>query len=132
MLLDSQIEVFRLCVRINRLRYQIVRDYSMNPKFAGLASAASKLNYNLGLRSEKVLARISSAGDRADAAFNKVEATLDATEQAAADIEAFANSLDGSNGGPTLSDSSDTSGQSQAAQVAAAQAAEPAASWGAK
>lgn len=85
----------------------------MNPKFAGLASAASKLNYNLGVRSEKVLARISGAGARADAAFDKVEATLDATEKAAADIEEFANSLEGSNGGPTLSDSSAGSDQSQ-------------------
>jgi hypothetical protein len=38
-----------------------------------------------------------------------------ATEQAAADIEAFANSLEGSNGGPSLSDSSATSGQSPVA-----------------
>lgn len=77
----------------------------MNPKFAGLASAASKLNYNLGLRSDKVLARINAAGARADAAFDKVDATLDATEKAAADIEEFANSLEGSNGGPLLDSS---------------------------
>ncbi|MDB5618463.1 hypothetical protein [Tardiphaga sp.] len=76
----------------------------MNPKFQGLASAMSKLNHDLEVRSDKLLSRINGAGARAGAAFDKVNAHIDATEQSAADIEEFANSLEGSNGGP-LSDS---------------------------
>jgi hypothetical protein len=90
---------------------EFLEGIEMNPKFAGLASAASKLNYNLGLRSDKVLARINAAGARADAAFDKVDASLDATEKAAADIEEFANSLEGSNGGPLLDSSAPVEAQ---------------------
>jgi hypothetical protein len=92
---------------------EILEGREMNPKFAGLAQAASKLNFNLGERSDKVLARITSASARADAAFDKVEATLDATDKAAADIEEFASALEGSNGAP-FGDSLDTSAQSSA------------------
>lgn len=78
----------------------------MNPKFQGLASAMSKLNHNLDVGSDKLLSRIAGADARAGAAFAKVNAHIDATEQAAEDIEAFANSLEGSNGGGPLPDSS--------------------------
>lgn len=111
-ILDSQIEVFRLCVRINRLRYQIVRDYRMTPKLAGLSTALATLQHGLEDQASKLLDRVNAVNVRTAAAMAKANSQMAATEQAAADIEAFANSLEGSNGGPTLSDSSATSVES--------------------
>jgi hypothetical protein len=111
-ILDSQIEVFRLCVRINRLRYQIVRDYRMTPNLAGLSTALATLKHSLEGQAAQLLDRANAVNARTSAALAKANVQMAATEQAAADIEAFANSLEGSNGGPTLSDSSGTSAQS--------------------
>jgi hypothetical protein len=107
-LLDSQIEVFRLCVRINRLRYQIVRDYRMTPNVKGLGAALAKLKHDLDLQASGALSELSSLGDRANAAMGKAKAKIAETTAAVEEIEAFVAD-EGSNGGPTLSDSSDTS-----------------------
>jgi hypothetical protein len=112
-----------------RLQYlsrhpEIIEGIDMNPKLQGVASAMAKLQHGLEERSGKLLDRIETADKRGAAAFDKAHGSLDATEKAMADVETFIASLEGSNGGPTLSDSSATSDQSQAA--------EPAASWGAK
>jgi hypothetical protein len=112
MLSECEIEVFRLCVRINRLRYQIVRDYRMTPKLAGLSTALATLQHGLEDQAGKLLDRVNAVNVRTAAAMAKANTQMAATEQAAADIEAFANSLEGSNGGPSLSDSSATSDQS--------------------
>jgi hypothetical protein len=109
-LLQSQIEVFRLCVRINRLRFEIVRNYRMG-KVQGVASAMAKLQHKLDDRAEKLLKRVEAADVRGDAAFEKAHKKLDGDEQAVADVEQFIASLEGSNGGDPLDDSAPHSDQ---------------------
>lgn len=88
----------------------------MTPKLAGLPTALATLRHSLETQAGQLLDRANAVNDRISKAMTKANTQMAATEQAASDIEAFANSLEGSNGGPTLSDSSDTSGtQSQAA-----------------
>lgn len=86
----------------------------MTPKLAGLSTALATLRDSLEGQAAALVDRANVANDRMKAAMTKATAQMAATEQAVADIETFANSLEGSNGGPSLSDSSDTSGQSQA------------------
>lgn len=81
----------------------------MTPKLAGLSTALATLQHGLEDQASKLLDRVNAVNVRTAAAMAKANAQMAATEQAAADIEAFANSLEGSNGGPTLSDSSATS-----------------------
>ncbi|WLA80287.1 hypothetical protein [Bradyrhizobium elkanii] len=109
-LLEREIEVFRLCVRINRLRYEIVRNYRMG-KVQGVASAMAKLQHKLDDRAEKLLKRVEAAAVRGDAAFEKAHKKLDGDEQAVADVEQFIASLEGSNGGDPLDDSLQPSDQ---------------------
>lgn len=102
-----------------RLRLTIVEKYphllsgksEMNPKLQGVASAMAKLQHGLEERSGKLLARIDTAEQRGAAAFDKAHASLDATEKSMADVETFIASLEGSNGGDPLPDSSQSSGQ---------------------
>lgn len=84
----------------------------MTPKLAGLSTALATLQHGLEDQATKLLDRVNAVNARTTAAFAKANVQMAATELAAADIEAFANSLEGNNGGPTLSDSSDTSAQS--------------------
>lgn len=86
----------------------------MTPKLAGLSGALAILQHSLEDQAGKLLDRVNAVNVRTAAAMAKANTQMAATEQAAADIEAFANSLEGSNGGPTLSDSSATSAQSPA------------------
>jgi hypothetical protein len=137
-ILDSQIEVFRLCVRINRLRYQIVRDYRMTPSFKGLGSALAKLKHDLDLQSGPLMADIESLATEAPALLKQATQEVAKTKQAVSDIKDFVSGLL-SNGAPTSTDSSDTSAASVAATAtvvdsaaSAATVAEPAASWSAK
>jgi hypothetical protein len=94
---------------------EILEGIEMTPKLAGLSTALATLQHGLEDQAAKLLDRVNAVNVRTAAAMAKANAQMAATEQAAADIEAFANSLEGSNGGPSLSDSSATSGQSQAA-----------------
>lgn len=111
-ILDSQIEVFRLCVRINRLRYQIVRDYNMTPTFKGLGGALAKLKHDLDLQAQPLMADIESLASEAPDLLKQAVAEVAKTKQAVSDIKDFVSGLIGSNGGPTLTDSSGTSGAS--------------------
>lgn len=87
----------------------------MTPKLAGLSTALATLQHSLEDQAAKLLDRVNAVNVRTAAAMAKANSQMAATEQAAADIEAFANSLEGSNGGPPLGDSSGTSDQSQSA-----------------
>ncbi len=89
----------------------------MTPKLAGLTNAMATLQHGLEDQASKLLDRVNAANTRTGAAFAKANAQLSATEQAVTDVENFVASLEGSNGGPTLSDSSGTSVQSQPEQL---------------
>jgi hypothetical protein len=114
-MLDAEIEVFRLCVRINRLRYQIVRDCRMTsmPKLQGLAKAMKMLESDLEDGAGKLMAKVEAVGSRGIAALAKGHQKVDAHAGVVGEIESFVTALEGSNGGDPLDGSSDTSGQSQ-------------------
>jgi hypothetical protein len=118
-MLDAEIECFRLCVRINRLRYQIVRDYRMTstPKLQGLAKAMKMLESDLEDGAGKLLAKIEAVNDRGLIAIAKGHVKVDAKAGLVAEIESFVTALEGSNGGDPLEDSSNTSDQSQPEQL---------------
>lgn len=78
----------------------------MTPKLQGVASAMAKLRHGLEERSGKLLDRIGAADQRGNAAFDKAHGQLDQTERSMAEVEEFIASLEGTNGGPTLGDSS--------------------------
>jgi hypothetical protein len=92
---------------------ELLEGIAMTPKLAGLSTALATLRDSLEGQASALVDRATVAEARMKTAMTKATAQMAATEQAVADIEAFANSLEGSNGGPSLSDSSDTSGQSQ-------------------
>lgn len=85
----------------------------MTPKLAGLASSLAALRHSLEGQAADLMNRADAVNARIATAMTKAKGQMAVTEQAAADIEEFANSLEGANGGPSLSDSSDTHGQSQ-------------------
>src|SRR5258708_691066 len=96
---------------------ELLEGTEMTPKLAGLTNAMATLQHGLEDQASKLLDRVNAANTRTGAAFAKANAQLSATEQAVTDVENFVASLEGSNGGPTLSDSSGTSVQSQPEQL---------------
>jgi hypothetical protein len=125
MLTECEIEVFRLCVRINRLRYQIVRDYRMTstPKLQGLAKAMAMLESGLEDGAGKLLSKIESVNSRGLAALAKGHVKVDSKAGLVAEIESFVTALEGSNGGDPLDNSSDTSDKLAVAAVASTEPA---------
>jgi hypothetical protein len=129
-ILDSQIEVFRLCVRINRLRYQIVRDYRMTstPKLQSLAKEMAMMESGLEDGAGQLLTKIQAVNTRGLAALAKGHQKVDAKASLVTEIEGFVTALEGSNGGDPLDDSSATSAASATvapASVAPATTAAP-------
>ena len=91
----------------------------MTPNLAGLPATLAMLRDNLEVRAAKLAGRATAVNSRTAAALTRAETQMAATEKAAEDIEAFANALEGNNGGPTLDDSSGSSAIiSEAAKVA--------------
>lgn len=107
----------------------------MTPTFKGLGGALAKLKHDLDLQAQPLMADIESLANEAPGLLKQAVAEVAKTKQAVSDIKDFVSGLI-SNGAPTSTDSSDTSGASVAA-TAPAEApvapalAEPAASWGA-
>ncbi len=95
------------------LHPELLEGIDMTPKLAGLASSLASLRHSLEGQAADLMGRADAVNARIATAMTKAKAQMAVTEQAATDIEDFANSLEGANGGPSLSDSSDTSGQSQ-------------------
>jgi hypothetical protein len=92
---------------------EILEGIEMTPKLAGLSTALATLRHSLEVQASDLMTRADVVNARISVAMTKAKAQMTVTEQAATDIEDFANSLEGSNGGPTLSDSSAISDQSQ-------------------
>ncbi len=89
----------------------------MTPNVKGLGAALAKLKHDLDIQASAALGELSSLGERATAAMSKAKAKIAETTASVEEIEAFVAD-EGSNGGPTLSDSSDTSAaQSQPSVV---------------
>lgn len=90
----------------------------MTPTFKGLGAALSKLKHDLDLQAQPLMADIEILASTAPDLLKQAVQEVAKTKQAVTDIKDFVAGLIGSNGGPTLTDSSDTSGES-AAPVAA-------------
>jgi hypothetical protein len=87
----------------------------MTPKFAGLSQALGAMRHEVESMAQDLVAEIATVRTDASDAFGQAKQEVAKTKAAVADVKAFVADLQGSNGGPTLSDSSDTSGQSPAA-----------------
>lgn len=101
----------------------------MTPKLAGLAQAMGVFKNDIEAQSEKLLARIETAASRSKGAFAKAHGIMDEAAKGLDDVETFIASLEGANGGPTLSGSAASQEPSQGiaqSEGAAAAAGEPA------
>ena len=79
---------------------------AMTPKLQGLTTAMGLLKSRIETESDKLIARVEAANAKTGSAFAKANATLDEAASGLSEIESFIASLEGSNGGPPLSDSS--------------------------
>ena len=95
----------------------------MTPTFKGLGGALAKLKHDLDLQAQPLMADIESLASEAPGLLKQAVAEVAKTKQAVSDIKDFVSGLIGDNGGPTLTDSSDTS----AASVVTSAEATPAA-----
>ena len=82
----------------------------MTPTFKGLGSALAKLKHDLDLQAQPLMADIESLASEAPELLKQAVSEVAKTKQAVTDIKDFVSGLIGSNGGPTLTDSSATSG----------------------
>lgn len=85
----------------------------MTPNVKGLGAALAKLKHDLDMQASGALSELSSLGDRANVAMAKAKQKIAETKASIEEIETFVAD-EGSNGGPTLTDSSGTSDQSAA------------------
>src|SRR5258708_20784378 len=102
-----------------RLQYlsrhpELIKETSMTPTFKGLGSALAKLKHDLDLQAQPLMADIESLASEAPELLKQAQQEVAKTKQAVTDIKDFVSGLIGSNGGPTLTDSSATSGPSAA------------------
>jgi hypothetical protein len=107
-------------VKVRLARLELHPDlwrFGMTPKFKGLGPALAKLTHDLDLQAAPLMADIESLSSEAPGLIKQAAQRVAETKQAVADIKDFVNSLTGSNGGPTLADSSATSDASAAAPV---------------
>lgn len=95
---------------------EMLEGIDMTPNFKGFGAALAKFKHDLDMQSVDAMSEMSSLGSRASAAMGKVKAKVAETRLAVEEIEAFVAD-EGSNGGPTLSDSSATSDQSHPEQL---------------
>lgn len=94
----------------------------MTPTFKGLGSALAKLKHDLDLQAQPLMADIETLAATAPDLLKQATQEVAKTKQAVSDIKDFVSGLVGSNGGPTLTDSSATSGASAAPATPAAEA----------
>lgn len=85
----------------------------MVPKFAGLSQALGLMRHELETQAEDLMKDITSTTAEAKDTFGQAKAEVTKAKAAVADVKAFVAELQGGNGGPTLSDSSASSDQSQ-------------------
>lgn len=101
----------------------------MTLKLSGLKDTLAVLKNDLDAETDKLVARVQSARTRGMNAFKSAHGILDEAESAVKEVEDFAKSLEGSNGGPPLDGASGSVTPSTAAAVNQSQPVEPAASW---
>lgn len=107
----------KLRIKLLERHPEILEAIEMTPNFKGFGAALAKFKHDLDMQSVDAMNEMSSLGSRASVAMSKVKAKVAETKAAVEEIEAFVAD-EGSNGGPTLSDSSDTSAaQSQPVAV---------------
>lgn len=90
----------------------------MSVKLRGATAALAKLHHDLDLQAEKLTGRIATTQDRGNTVFAQAHKRLDGAASDLDEVDKLISDLEGSNGGPTLGDSSESS--------------EPHASWGPK
>lgn len=98
---------------------EILEGIEMTPKFAGLAQGMGAMRHELETMAQELTADIAGVRTEAVDAFGQAKQEVAKAKAAVADVKAFVADLKGSNGGPTLSDSSVSSDQSQPERLTA-------------
>lgn len=84
----------------------------MTPKLQGALQALEMLKHDADNDADEIVARVADLQTRRKAAKNKTHGALDKTANSLGDIEEFVSALEGSNGGPPLQESADSSASS--------------------
>jgi hypothetical protein len=92
---------------------EILESLPMVPKFAGLSQALGLMRHELETQAQDLMNDITSTTAEAKDAFGQARQEVGKAKAAVADVKAFVADLKGGNGGPTSSDSSGSSDQSQ-------------------
>lgn len=95
----------------------------MTPNIKGLSSALAKMKFDLDSEAGKLIAKVEGAGARGLAAIKQGHAVVDAALKDVQEVEDFAKSLVGHNGGDPISDGS------QGSSTASGTDGEPGKSW---
>lgn len=104
----AQILICNVGVRreLARLKYE---RRVMTPNIKGLSSALAKMKHDLDTEAGKLITKVESAGARGLAAIKSGHIVVDNAMEAVKEVEDFAKSLEGANGGPTLDGSQESS-----------------------
>lgn len=97
------------------VRRELVRlrdEKAMTPNIKGLSSALAKMKHDLDTEAGKLISKVEDAGARGLAAIKQGHAVVDAALADVKEVEDFAKSLIGANGGPTLDGSQESSAAS--------------------
>lgn len=100
-----------LKLRLDYLRRhpELLKERMMTPKLRGALQALEMLKHDAESDADEIVARIGDLQTRRKAAKAKTHGALDQTANSLGDIEEFVGALEGSNGGPPLEGSSESS-----------------------
>lgn len=87
----------------------------MTPNVKGLGGALAKLKHDLEMQASSALSEMTALSQRATEAIGKAKQKIADTKAAVEEIETFVSDDEGSNGGPSLDGSSESSEVSQSA-----------------
>lgn len=104
----AQILICNVGVRRELARLKSERR-AMTPNIKGLSSALAKMKHDLDTEAGKLIAKVEGAGARGLAAIKQGHAVVDAALADVKEVEDFAKSLVGHNGGDPISDGSQES-----------------------
>lgn len=82
----------------------------MTPKLQGIAAAMAKLHHGLDDRAGKLLDRIAQTDQRGANVFAQAHKRIDAADGTLDEVNKLIDDLAKTNGGPTLDDSAESSG----------------------
>lgn len=106
----------RMLIAIERHPELLEKDDMATPFLQGLTKAMDMLEHDLEEGAKGLTAKIEGVGARGKAAIGKGHARIDGVASRVAEVDKFVTAIEGSNGGETLGNSSDSSGEESSKQ----------------